>query len=310
MSAGWPVKRIGGAGACRRFAAAATMLTLVALVACGGGTPDSAPARDRAAQTTPSLRGASLANRDQALQVAARGIVAPLYVSELAHRVLQHAIEQRPWQAAQPGARWSLQLHAQPFGPRAVLDGTVHVEIEAAHDADDALLRGESGWVRARLRFDGLRLGAGGRIDGEVLLDAPRGAHDTAPARRTRADAFVITDHGRSLSWSYLDVEQGARGIVRRMVVVADVPVKGIGPVRLDVRSEGAGRIAAMRDGPALVAGRYGASGVLAFLRSRLRLQAARDGAWTIDVDADGDGRTDYFVWADAAEARLQLPGL
>ena len=66
------------------------------LSACGGsdGTatlPESQPL----ASARPALEGARVSGRDEALQIVARGVVAPLYYSELAHAVLVRVYELR-----------------------------------------------------------------------------------------------------------------------------------------------------------------------------------------------------------------------
>jgi len=49
---------------------------------------------------------------------------------------------------------------------------------------------------------------------------------------------------------------------------------------------------------------------VIGFLKSRLTLQVAADGGWTIDVDNDKDDRIDFVVQASAQEARALMSGL
>jgi hypothetical protein len=222
-----------------------------------------------------------VSSRDEALQIVARGVVAPLYFSELAHAALARAFESR--------------ADAQALGAGAVLEGPVAIEIEAADNAEGLMLRGEAGVVRAVLRFDGVALGARARIDGAIVLEVSRTAAGAGAARRAQADALSITDGTETLHWSYLDVKVDAQQAVQSMNVVSDVPIDGLGRVWLDATSS---------------SGRTIATGVIGFLKARLTLQVAADGGWTIEVDNDKDDSVDFVVQASADEARALMPGL
>lgn len=239
-------------------ALAAAMATLPS---CGGGdeTGASEPAQ--------ALEGARVAGRDEAVQIAARGVLAPLAFSEQAHAVLARTLE-----------------------PGAVLERGVAIEIEEAENAEGMLLRGEAGVVRAVLRFERAALGAQAQVDGALVLDVSRTAAGAGLARRTRADAVSVSDGSRTLRWSYLDISVDARQELQSLVVLSDVPVDGAGSVWLDATSTAA-------------AGRFVATGVIGFLKARLTVQA-EGGGWLINVDNDKDDRVDFTVHATAAEIR------
>jgi hypothetical protein len=275
------------------------------LPACGGddGT-DAAPELQAqpAANARLALEGQRVSGRDEALQIVARGVVAPLVGSELAHAVLARAFERRAnAPSASPpasgGDRWVLALDAQVLDAGAVLAGPVAIEIEVADNAEGLILRGEAGFVRALLRFEQVALGAAGHIDGVIVLEVSRTAAGAGAARRSQADALSISDGNRTLHWSYLNIEVDAQQLVQMLNVVSDLPLDGSDRVWLDVTTSNA------------TARRYIATGVVGFLKARLTLQMAADGGWTIDVDNDKDDRVDFVVQASAAEARALMLG-
>ena len=302
------------------FRHAATAIALAAAVAvlpaCGGddGTSPAAEAQPLAGEGL-ALEGARVSGRDDALRIVARGVVAPLYTSELAHAVLARAFELRSvahgaGPPASPGDRWVLALGAQPLGAGAAVVGPFAIDIEAADHAEGLLLRGEAGFVRAVLRFESVALGATAQVDGAIVLEVSRAAAGAGSARRSQADTLSITDAHGTLRWSYLDVSVDALQVVQRLTVVSDVPVSGDGPVWVDATSSAPGQLAAASAGAALSSGRYVATGVIGFLQARLTLQVAADGGWTIDVDNDKDDRIDFVVQASAHEARALMAGL
>jgi hypothetical protein len=242
----------------REVVAAACAVVLV--VACGGSDETLAPTSESAA-----LEGQRVANRDEALQIVARGVVAPLRFSDSALAVLTRAF-------------------VQGAGTDAA------IVIEAADNAQGLLLRGEPGFVRALLRFDGdaASSAATPRIEGTVVLEVARGAAGEGLARRLRADALSVTEGERTLNWSYLDIEVDAQQTVQRFNVVADVPIDGRERVWLDATASAPGR--------------YTASGVIGFLAARLTLLLASDGGWTIDVYNNRDEQVDFVVQASADE--------
>jgi len=271
--------------------------------ACGGddGT-DAAP--EMQSQPTAgaglALEGKHVSGRDEALQIVARGVVAPLHFSELAHAVLARAFELRArahsaLPPASSGDRWMLAPDAQALGAGAVLEGPVAIEIEAADNAEGLFQRGEAGFVRALMRFERVALGSGARIDGAVALEVSRTATGAGAVRRSQADVLSVTDGRRTLHWSYLAIEVDAQQRVQTLNVVSDVPIDGADRVWLDATTG---------------AQRYIATGVIGFLKARLTLQLAADGGWTIEVDNDKDDRVDFAVQASADEARALMPGL
>ena len=283
--------------------------------ACGGddGTGPAAESQPPAAAGL-ALEGARVAGRDEALQLVARGVVAPLYYSELAHAVLARVFELRSIRLgagppASAGDRWELALDAQPLGTGAALQGPVAIEIEAADHAEGLMLRGEAGFVRALLRFERVALGAAAQVDGRVVLEVSRTAAGAGAARRSQADALSITDAHGTLHWSYLDVAVDAQQVVQRLTVVSEVSVGGDGPVWLDVTSSAPGQLAAASAGASLSSGRYVAAGVIGFLQARLTLQVAADGGWTVDVDNDKDDRIDFVAQASVDEVRALMSG-
>ena len=285
------------------------------LPACGGddGT-GAAPESRLQAAAGPALEGARVAGRDEALQLVARGVVAPLYYSELAHAVLARVFELRSiaqgdGPPASAGDRWVLALDAQPLGAGAAVVGPRALEIEAADHAEGLMLRGEAGFVRAVLRFERVALGAAAQVDGAIVLEVSRTAAGAGSARRSQADTLSITDAHGTLHWSYLDVAVDTQKVVQRLTVVSDVPVGGDGPVWLDVTSGAPGQLAAASAGASLSSGRYVAEGVIGFLQARLTLQVAADGGWTVDVDNDKDDRIDFVAQASADEVRALMSG-
>lgn len=293
------------------FAAVVAMLP-----ACGGADGISPAAESQPlAGAGLALEGARVSGRDEALRIVARGVVAPLYTSELAHAVLARVFELRSIAhgaglPASPGDRWVLVLDAQPLGAAAAVVGPVAIEIEAADHAEGLLLRGEAGLVRALLRFERTALGAAAHVDGAIVLEVSRTAAGAGAARRSQADALSITDGHGTLHWSYLDVSVDTQQVVQRLSVVSEVPVGGDGPVWLDATSSAPGQLTAASAGASLSSGRYVATGVIGFLQARLTLQVAADGGWTIDVDNDKDDRIDFVVHASADEARAMTSGL
>ena len=302
------------------FQHAATAIAFAAAVAllpaCGGddGTGPAAewPPTEAAGL---ALEGARVSGRDEALRIVARGVVAPLYTSELAHAMVARVFELRSTAqgaapAASAGERWVLAPDAHPLGAGAAVQGLVAIEIEAADHAEGLMLRGEAGFVRALLRFERVALGAAAQVDGAIVLEVSRTAADAGAAHRSQADALSITDAHGTLHWSYLDVSVDTQRVVQRLTVVSDVPVGGDGPVWLDVTSTAPGQLAVASAGASLSSGRYVAEGVIGFLQARLTLQVAADGGWTIDVDNDKDDRIDFVVQAPAHEARALMAGL
>ena len=203
-----------------------------------------------------------------------------------------------------------LALDAQPLGAGAVVDGTVTIDLEAADHAEGLMLRGEAGFVRAVLRVEPVTLGAAAHVEGAIVLEVSRAIAGAGPARRSRADTLSVTDGHGTLRWSYLDIDVDAQQVVQRLTVVSEVPVDGADPVWTDATSSAPGQLAAASAGTTLSSGRYVATGVIGFLKTRLTLQVASDGAWTIDVDHDKDDRIDFVVHASADEARALMSGL
>lgn len=286
--------------------AAAAAAVVGMLPACGGddGT-DAAPELQAqpAASAGLALEGQRVSGRDQALQIVARGVVAPLVGSELAHAVLARAFERRAnAPSASPpafaGDRWVLALDAEALGAGTVLDGLIAIDIDAAGNAEGLILRGEAGFVRALLRFERIALHRTGQIDGAIVLEVSRTAAGAGAARRSQADALSISDGTQTLHWSYLNIEVDAQQLVQTLNVVSDLSIDGSDRVWLDVTTSNAS------------ARRYIATGVVGFLKARLTLQMAADGGWMIDVDNDKDDRVDFVVQASAAEARALMLGL
>jgi hypothetical protein len=262
----------------------------------------------------PALEGKRVSSRDEALQIVARSVVAPLYFSELAHAVLARAFELRAnahsaSPPASPGDRWVPALDAQALGAGVALEGPVAIDIEAADHAEGLILRGEAGFVRAVLRFERVALGTAAHIDGAIVLEVSRTAAGAGSARRSQADVLSITEGSRTLHWSYLDIEVDAQQVVQTLNVVSDVPTDGLDRVWLDATSSAPDRLTAPADAN-LSSRRYVATGVIGFLKARLTLQVAGDGGWTIEVDNDKDDRVDFVVQASAHEARALMPGL
>jgi hypothetical protein len=266
----------------------ATVLGLCS--ACGGGDETgAAEAPQHAAAIAPTLNGARVSNAEQAQQIVARGIAAPLQASAEAHAALVRAFEWRAsaLQSREPvaaGDRWAMPTQAAHQGP-------VRVEIEHAHNAEGLLLRGEPGRVRALLRFEPSAPSvAEAHLEGAITLEVARTAGGAGPVRRSQADALSLTDAGTALRWSYLSVEVDGHDKVRRFGVVSDVPVDRIGRVWVDVT---------------LAGDRYVAAGVLAFLQSRLSVRLDDANGCSVEVDNDRDGRADLVLNVQQVGARM-----
>ncbi len=272
---------------CRRVLNAVGFAAVLSVFpACGGGDENEPSAASQAlARTESAFQGQPVLDRTEALQLVARGIIAPLNFSELAHVMLIRAFEQ----CAAPG-------------DHPVRDGPTAIDIQAADNAEGLLLRGEPGHVRALLRFDHAALGRAAHIDGAITLEVSRTAAGAASARRSQADALSVSDGSRTLSWSYLYVEIGAQQVLQALNVVSDVPIGGSGRVALDATLSAPA--AAASPGAMLSSGRYVATGVISSLNAGLTLQVAGDGAWAIDIDNGKDGRVDFAVQASAQETR------
>ena len=302
------------------FRHAATAIAVAAaaalLPACGGGDGTGPAADSRPLEGAGlALEGARVSGRDEALRIVARGVVAPLYYSELAHAVLARMFELRSiapgaGPPASSGDRWVLALDAQPLGAGAAVEGPVAIEIEVADQAEGLILRGEAGFVRAVLRFERVGLGAAAQVDGAIVLEVSRTAAGEGSARRSQADALSVTDAHGTLNWSYLDVSVDKQQVVQRLTVVSAVPVGRDGAVWLDAMSSAPGQLVATSAGASLLSGSYVAAGVIGFLKARLTLQVAADGGWTIEVDNDKNNHIDFVVHASAHEARALMAGL
>lgn len=253
--------------------AAAAALGLV--LACGGGGEVDAPAT----QAELALEGQRVAGRDAALQIVARGVVAPLHFSGLAHALLVRLFERRS------------------------LEGPIAIEIETDDHAEGLMLRGEAGFVRARLRFEQVALGTGGRVDGEIVLEVSRAAAGAGLTRRSQADRLSVSDGRRTLHWSYLAIEVDAQQVVQTLTVVADTPIDGSEErTWIDVTAS-----APVANAPSR---RYMASGVIGFLDARLVVDLAADGSLRVDVDNGKNDQVDFVVQASAPEARALMLGL
>jgi hypothetical protein len=296
------------AGAAVVFAATMGMLS-----ACGGSEEAAAPPESHAmADALPRIEGARVSGRDEALRIVARGVVAPMYYSELAQAVLVRVFELRsraPGAAppAASGDRWKVALDAQPLGAEVLVEGQTGVEIEAADNAEGLILRGEAGFVRAVVRFERTTFGAA-QVDGALTLEVSRTVAGAGSAHRSQAETLSITDGLGTRHWSYLDAEVDAQQFVQRLTVVSDLTVDPAAPVWIDVTSSEPGRFDAPQTGALLTSGRYVATGVTGFLNARLTLQVSADGSWTVAVDNDKDDQIDFVVHASPDEVRA-LPG-
>jgi hypothetical protein len=298
--------------------AVASVAAIGLFPACGGSDGTDTPPEPqslRPASAGQALEGKRVSGRDEALQLVARGVVAPLYGSELAHAVLARAFEVRAnahgaLPAVSPGDGWLLALDTLVPVAGATLEGSVAIDIEAANHAEDLILRDEVGFVRAVLHFDHVGLGTAGHIDGAIVLEVSRTATGAGPARRSQADRLSVADGSRTLHWSYLDIQVDAQQAIQRLNVVSATPIDGSDAVWLDVTSSAPDRITAASHGAKLSSGRYIASGVIGFLKARLTLEVATGGGWTIEVDNDKDDRVDFVVQASAQEARALMLGL
>jgi hypothetical protein len=264
----------GIAGVRQAAAAVACAAVLASLPACGGADEKEDAFEPAASAASRALQGQRVSNRDQALQIIARGVDAPLQFSHRAHALLADAFGRQA--GAMPG-------------------GAASITIEAADNAEGLFLRGETGFVRAAVRFEDAASSAAARVEGVAVLEVSRTVAGEGMARRTRSDALTVTEGGRTLNWSYLDIEADAQQTVQRLNVVSDVPLDGSDRVWLDTTWS---------------AGRAVANGVLGLLKARLTLQVAPDGGWTIEVDNDRDDQIDFEVRAAAQEARALAPGL
>jgi hypothetical protein len=302
----------------KHVAATAAWTALSLLVACGGEMT-SEPAEE------PSLEGQRVTGEEQALEIVARGVVAPIRYSELAHAVLARAfalLAQRPQDAADAvgacdtatgwgqvtlldrdgnhkvsGAdRITLTAGQCQVGTRAQLSGAIGIDIEAADNAEGLMLRAESGSLRVHLNFDDVVLDASSaRIDGALVLQVWRTPMASSVAHASHASALAVTTGGQSMRWSHLNVQVDAQGSVQTLVVASDVPGPG-GPLWLDATSSAPGR--------------FVVAGVIGFLKARMTLQVAADGAWAIEVDNDKDDAIDFVVRAQPAQTRFLLPGV
>ena len=295
-----------------RHARIAAAAAVGLLLACGGDDGIDLPVAAQAASSPPAgpaLEGQRVADRDAALQIVARGVVAPLHFSDLAHAVLARTFEARArtqgsMQPASYGDRWTLLPDGQALGSGgAVLEGPVAIEIEAADHALGLMLRGEAGSLRAHLRFEQVALGTGGRVDGEIVLEVSRTAAGAGLSRRSQADRLTVTDGSRTLHWSYLAVDVDARQVVQALTVVADTTVDG-SQARAWIDVTAAEPVANS------LSQRYRASGVIGFLDAYLTSHLSADGSLTIDVDNGKDDRVDFVAQASAAEVRALMLGL
>ena len=287
------------------FAAAIGMLS-----ACGGSDEPATPLESHTlASVPPALDGASVSGPDEALQIVARGVVAPVYYSELVHAVLVRVFELRSSARgveppASPGDRWVVALDAQPLGAGVFATGRTGIDIEAADNAEGLMLRGEAGFVRAVVRLERVALGLA-QVDGAVTVDVSRAVAGTGWTRRSRAETLSITDGLGTRHWSFLDVDVDARQFVQRLTVVSDLTVNEAAPLWIDVTSSAPGRLDVGR--PPLSSGRYVATGVTGFLKARLTLQVGADGSWTVEVDNDKDDQIDFVAHATADEVRALM---
>ena len=236
------------------MAGLATVLSI--FTACGGSDSDATPPNAKAEST---LQGQPVADRSTALQIVARGIIAPLDFSELAHAVLVRSLAQH-----ESG------------------DESVVIDTQVADNAAGTLLRGEAGRVRAVLHFDHFAIGTAAQVDGAITLDVSRANAGSDSIRTSQADALSFSDERGTLNWSYLYAEVDAQGL-KAFNVVSDVPIDGAGRVSIDTT---------------LSSGRYAATGVLSSLNANVTLEVAADERWTIAVDNDKDGRVDFMVQA------------
>ena len=297
-------------------AAAACAFTAVvgALAACGGNDEAATPlVPNSTADALPRIEGARVSGRDEALQIVARGVVAPMYYSELAQAVLVRVFELRSIARdadppVSPGDRWDVTLDAEPLAAGIYAAGRIGVEIEAAEHAEGLVLGAEAGYVRAVVRFERASFGAA-QVDGALTLDVSRTVAGAGWAHRSQAETLSITDGLGTRHWSYLDVDVDAQQFVQRLTVVSDLTVDPAAPVWIDVTSSAPGRFDATQRGQPLSSGRYVATGVTGFLNARLSLQVGADGSWRVEVDNDKDEQIDWVVRASADEVRALAPG-
>jgi hypothetical protein len=279
------------------------------LSACGGSSeavsPDESPALADAPST---LEGAGVSGRDEALRIVARGVVAPMYYCGLAQDALVRVFELRSMAsgagpAASAGDTWVSALHVEPVGSGVVVEGQAGVAIEAADHAEELMLRGEAGLVRAVVRLDHVAFGAA-QIDGTLTLEVSRAGVAAGWARRCQAESLSIADGLGTRHWSYLDVAIDAQQLVQRLTVVSDLTVDEAAPLWIDVVSSSLGRLDVAQASAPLSSGRYVATGVTGFLKARLTLQVGTDGGWTVEVDNDKDDQIDFVVHASSDEVR------
>jgi hypothetical protein len=265
-----------------RAAVLAACAAAIGLLPACGGHDDAVPV----AGTSPASQDLRVEGRDAALRLLARGALAPIHYSELAHAVLARAFESRSV--------------AGGFDP---VEGTVDVDIQASDNAEALMLRGAAGFVRAVVRFEGVVF-AGATIDGTVTLDVSRAAAGAGSQRRCQADSLSVADGRGVRHWSHLDIAVDAEQVVQRMSVVSDVTVDPEAPLWFDVVSSTPGRLDATPAGATLSSGRLVATGIIGFVNARLTLQVGADRGWTIEVDNDKDEQVDFVVRASAAEVR------
>jgi len=316
----------------KRAAAAAAWTGLSLLTACGGDV-ETGPTQ------APPLDGQRVVGEAQALEIVARGVVAPIHYSELAHAVLARAValvaqrgqdvadgvgacdEAAGWghvtfldhdgdHKVSAGDRIDLRAGQCKVGARAELSGGIGLDIEAADNAEGLMLRSESGSLRVRLSFDNVALDASSaRIDGALVLEVGRTPMASSAAHGSQAAALAVTAGGETMRWSHLNVQVDAQGRIQTLVVGSDVPGPAA-PLWLDVTSSAPGQITASAAGPRLAGGSFVAAGVIGFLKARVTLQVGADGRWTIEVDNDKDDSVDFVVRAEPEQIRGLLPGV
>jgi hypothetical protein len=282
-----------------------------AFSACGGSGENGNAVSVPQALTNggPDLQGRRVSGRSEALQIVARGIIAPLVFSEQAHATLASSFKSRASSsgsalATSAGDTWVVDAGGQAAGTHSGLEGPILVRVDAADNAEGLLLRDEVGSLRATLHFAHSADDAASGTAGTITLDVSRSAAGAGTLRRSQSDAVSTSDGNRKLNWSYLLVEVEAQQQLRKLNVVSDVPIDGSDRVSLDTTFSNPAELPVMPAGAIRYSGQYVATGVISSLNAGLTLQIADDGAWAIDIDNDKGGRVDFAVKATSLEAQ------
>jgi hypothetical protein len=295
----------------RVLSVAALAVAMGAFSACGGSGENitAVDATQALTNSGPTMQGRRVSGRTEALQIVARGVIAPLVFSEQAHATLTSSFKSRASGsgvalATSAGDTWVVDAGGQAAGSHPGLHGPILVRVDAANNAEGLLLRDEVGSLRATLSFAHSPDDTSSGTAGSITLEVSRSVAGAGMLRRSQADSVSTSDGSQKLNWSYLLVEVGALQQLRKLNVVSDVPLGASERVSMDTTFSTPAELAPVPTGATRYSGQYVATGVISSLNAGLTLQIADDGAWAIEIDNDKGGHVDFAVKATTLEAQ------